>query len=352
MATTLARIMNPDMTKTSKTSSHTLQDVGEAIGARERFIVASHARPDGDAVGSQMAMALALEALGKQVTVVSADPPPEVCRALPGVDTIVIGPTVAGEWDAAIVMECGELARTGLAGLDGTFAINIDHHLGNTLYGDVNYFDESAAACGELVHDIIGALGVPLTAQIARHLYVAILTDTGSFHHGAISARTFDICSRLTAAGADPAALAHQMFDQYGVGRLKVLGAVLTDMRLVGNDGVAVLAYDDALLTRSGATLDDLEGLVNLPLASRTVQAVVLFKTAAGEPIRVSLRSKGDVDVRAVAGTFGGGGHRNAAGCTLESSAPDACDALVTRVVAAVNAGAATAGDGDRSMGT
>tara|TARA_B100000315_G_scaffold240020_2_gene259435 strand:- start:3628 stop:4545 length:918 start_codon:yes stop_codon:yes gene_type:complete len=290
-----------------------------------------------------MAMAFALEALGKQVTVVSADPPPEACRGLPGVGTIVIGPTVAGEWDAAIVMECGELARTGLTGLDGTFAINIDHHLGNTLYGDVNYFDESAAACGELVSSVIGALGVPLTAEMATHLYVAILTDTGSFHHGAISARTFEICGRLTAAGADPPGLARQMFDQYSVGRLKVLGAVLTDMRLVGNDGVAVLAFDDALLTRSGATLDDLEGLVNLPLASRTVQAVVLFKTAAGEPVRVSLRSKGGVDVRAVASAFGGGGHRNAAGCTLESSTPDARDAIVTRVVAAVNEAAAAA---------
>ena len=131
-------------------------------------------------------MALALKALGKHVRLISADPPPDICRVLPGVDEIEVTSTVTGDWDAAIIMECGDLSRTGLTGLSGGFVVNIDHHIGNTLYGAINYFDESAAACGELVFTVIQALDVALTAEIASHLYIAILNDTGSFHHGPI----------------------------------------------------------------------------------------------------------------------------------------------------------------------
>ena len=335
---------------TSKIASHAVGDVCGAIRAHRRFIVTSHERPDGDATGSQVAMALALKALGKHVRLISADPPPDICRALPGVDEIEVASTVTGDWDAAFIMECGDLSRTGLTGLSGGFVVNIDHHIGNTLYGAINYFDESAAACGELVFTVIQALDVALTAEIASHLYIAILTDTGSFHHGPISARTFDVCRHLTVAGATPSALARQAFDQYQVGRLKVIGVMLNEMQLESQNRVAVLALDDVLLAQSGATLDDTDGLVNLPLTTSEVQAVVLFKSAVGEPLRVSLRSKGTVDVRAVAVAFGGGGHTNAAGFTLEATT-EKRDVVVQQVVAAGEAALGRGNGKSRSKG-
>src|SRR5689334_21331298 len=155
--------------------------IAEVIHARQRFVIASHARPDGDAIGSSLAMAFALKQLGKQVRVVSKDAPPAPMLVFPGVPDIEVTTEVQDPGDAVIVMECGDLKRTGVAGLDTGFVINIDHHPGNTMYGALNWFDLSAAACGEMVFELIEALGVPLSYEIATHVYVAILTDTGSF---------------------------------------------------------------------------------------------------------------------------------------------------------------------------
>jgi len=146
----------------------------EAISTRQRFVISSHARPDGDAIGSQMAMACALRALGKEVVVVNADAAPETLMSLPGVAGIRIATDAGGPFDAAIIMECADLTRTGVTGLDRAFVINIDHHPGNTNFGQINWFDAGAAACAEMVFDLVLALGVPLSPDIATHVYLAI----------------------------------------------------------------------------------------------------------------------------------------------------------------------------------
>ena len=150
------------------------------VRTRQRFVIASHVRPDGDAIGSQLAMASALRHLGKEVRVVNRDPAPPPLSGFPGVADIEIAERVDDPGDAVIVMESGDLLRTGVAGLERGFIINIDHHVGNTMFGAVNWVDVSAAACGEMVFDLVRELGVPLTYDIALHLYIAILTDTGS----------------------------------------------------------------------------------------------------------------------------------------------------------------------------
>ena len=163
-------------------SENAIADIRDAIVARRRFLITSHARPDGDSIGSQLAMAYALEAMGKEVRLVNADPAPDHYMEFPGLDRIEIARAIEErDADALIVMESGDLKRTGVAGLEGRFTINIDHHQGNTAYGDINWVDLGAAACGEMVYDVIAALGVPLTIEIATHIYLAILTDTGSF---------------------------------------------------------------------------------------------------------------------------------------------------------------------------
>jgi len=258
-----------------------MQAIVEAIQARQRFVISSHARPDGDSIGSQLAMAYALRALGKEVVVINADPAAPTLMALPGVPEIRISPTVEAlddrGFDAAIIMECGDLARTGVQGLDRSLVINIDHHPGNTGYGQLNWFDETAAACGEMVFDLVAALGVPLTREIATHVYLAILTDTGSFHYSSISPRTFEMCRDTLLAGVDPVQMARM----------------------------------------AGGTYDDTEGLINEPLTVKEIQAVVFFKQIENDSYRVSMRSKGSIDIGSVAKEFGGGGHKNAAGCTV-----------------------------------
>ena len=335
--------MNRSETMTPATAKPVVDEICDAIHARRRFLITSHARPDGDAVGSQLAMAYALLALGKDVRIVNADPAPEHYMEFPGVDHIEIArEVIETDADALIVMESGDLARTGIRGLEGRFTINIDHHQGNTNYGTLNWLDESAAACGELVFELVQKLGIPLTMEIATHVYLAILTDTGSFHHSNITPRTFDICRQTVEAGVNPAAMARRVFDSNSFGKLKLIGALLDEMELLAEGRLAVLSLNDDVLNATGTTYNDTEGLINLPLTAREIQAVAFSKVGADGDIRVSLRSKYDVDVRAVASRHGGGGHKNAAGFTVKGPLAAVRTQVLAEVIEAVALGMQT----------
>jgi len=313
-------------------------EIRDAILQRQRFVITSHARPDGDAIGSQLAMAYALRQLGKTVRLVDKDPAPPQFQNFPGVDNIEVSTIVHGQFDAAIVMECGDLTRTGVEGFDQYFVINIDHHPGNTLYGAIDWFDEGAAACAEMVVDVIDALGVTLTPEMATHIYVAILTDTGGFHFSHITPRTFDICRRCTEAGAQPEAIARAVFDSSTMARLRLMGAVLHDLEFEAGGRVALANLSLRLLEVTGATQEDSEGLINMPLSVKEIQAVAFFKEVAPDSYRVSMRSKEDVDVNRVAKTFGGGGHKNAAGCTLTGRYADVREKLLEELCRSLTA--------------
>jgi len=165
-----------------------------------------------------------------------------------------------------------------------------------------------------MVFDLVEALGVPLTIEIATHVYLAILTDTGSFHYSNITPKTFDICQRAVSAGVNPAAMARRVFDQNSFGKLRLIGRLLADMELFADGRLAVMYLSDDIMNATGTTYNDTEGLINLPLTAREIQAVVFFKLGANGDIHVSMRSKYDVDVRSIAARHGGGGHKNAAG--------------------------------------
>ena len=322
-----------------------IESIVEAMAQRQRFLLVSHARPDGDSIGSELALAFALRSLGKDVRVVNRDLAPAYLHSFPGVTELEVTDNVQGVYDAVVVLECGSLERTEVSGLDRYFVINIDHHVGNKNYGDLNWFDESAAACGEMVFDIVMGLGVPLSRAIATHLYVAIITDTGAFHHANITERTFEICRQTAAAGVSPATVASHVYQNSSVGKLRVTGALLDRMDLVDDGRVAVLSVDDGILQATGCASDDLEGLINMPLAAQDIQAVVMFKTTDGN-FRISLRSKNEINVRAVATRYGGGGHRNAAGFSVAAETADTRADIVADVVAAVKAAAQSADAG------
>ena len=321
------------------TAASAVRRICDEILRRQRFLLTSHARPDGDSIGSQLAMAFALDALGKNVRIVNADPAPDHYQDFPGMDRIEIATHVSPDVDAVIVMECSDLSRAGVAGLEGEFLVNIDHHAGNKLYGAVNWHDESAAACGEMVFDVIRELHVPLSLEIATHIYLAILTDTGSFHHSNITPRTFDICRQTVEAGVNPAAMARRVFDSNSFGKLKLIGALLDSMQLADEGRLAILYMDEAMLSSCGCTHNDTEGLINLPLTAREIQAVVFFKVGPSGDVRVSMRSKYDVDVRAVAGQFGGGGHKNASGFTVAEPLDQVRPRIIQLLVDAIEHG-------------
>jgi phosphoesterase RecJ-like protein len=313
-------------------------DIVDAIHRRQRFVVTSHARPDGDAIGSSLAMAYALRHLGKDVRVVLRDPSPPQFDTCPGVNDIIVGDRLEDPGDAVLVMECGDLSRPGIAGLERGYVINIDHHTGNTMYGALNWFDPSAAACGEMVFDLIRALGVPLTLNIATHVYVAVLTDTGGFHYSNITPRTFEICRECTEAGVNPSAIARAVYDSNRIGRLKLFRAVLNGMQLDRTERIATMFVTRQMAAECGATYEDTEGLVNFPLSAREVLAVVFFKENGPDDWRISLRSKSDIDINVVAKEFGGGGHKNASGCGVSGTFEQWKPVFEQKVTAAIEA--------------
>lgn len=315
-----------------------LQQIVTEIHRRQRFVVTSHARPDGDAIGSSLAMAYALRHLGKDVRVVNRDPSPPQFETCPGVEDIIVTDQVDDPGDAVIVMECGDLTRPGISGLDRGYVINIDHHQGNTLYGALNWFDVSAAACGEMVYDLILALGVPLSLEMATHVYVAVLTDTGGFHYSNITPRTFEICRACAEVGVNPSAIARAVYDSNKIGRLKLFRAVLNEMQFDATEQIATMVVTKQLAADCGATYEDTEGLVNFPLSAKEVQAVVFFKENGADDWRVSLRSKGDINVNAVAREFGGGGHKNASGCSVRGTFAQWKPVFELKVTAAIEA--------------
>jgi phosphoesterase RecJ-like protein len=284
-------------------------------------------------------MAYALRALGKDVSVVNSDAATASLMVFPGVPGIEIAARVDGVFDAAIIMECSDLGRTGVQGLDRFFVINIDHHPGNSGYGQINWFDATAAACAEMVYELIGALEVPLSLEIATHIYLAILTDTGSFHYSGISPRTFEISRDALLAGVDPVLVARSVYDSNSMGRLRMLGAVLNGMQVDETGRVAVVYLDQEMTRAAGGTYEDTDGLVNLPLTVKEIEAVVFFKQSEGDEYRVSLRSKGDIDVGAVAKEFGGGGHKNAAGFKVRGALNATRDGVLREVTEAIALG-------------
>ncbi len=340
--------MTPTATETATATA--LARIVEHVRRHHRFVVTSHARPDGDAIGSSMAMAYALRHLGKDVRVVSSDPPPPPLAPFPGVGDIEVTSRVDDAGDGVIVMECGTLVRTGIDGLERGYVVNIDHHVGNSMYGAINWFDVSAAACGEMVFDLVRALGVPLTREIATHVYVAILTDTGSFHFSNITPRTFEICRQCIEAGVDPTVVARTIYDSRTLAQLRVHGALLDRMRLDATGRIATLSIDQALAAGLGATYEDTEGVINLPLTVKEILAVAFFKEQGPGDWRVSMRSKGDVDINAIAKEFGGGGHKNASGCSARGTLGDLTALFEAKIGGAIEQATNRGGAATRSV--
>lgn len=303
------------MTTVSESTSVVPAAIVDALRVSAPVIIVGHARPDGDSIGSVMAMALALRAAGRQVRTLCSDPAPPSFAAFPHSDTLEITRDVDATGAMVVVMETGTLVRTGISGLEtASSVVNIDHHLGNTGYGAVNWYDEGAAACVEMVADAIDAIGIPWSADIATYLYLGLSTDTGSFRHSHITARSFELARRCVLAGADPVRIGQIAYDSFSLGRVRLIGELLHGMQLEADGQLAILTLTPEVHERAGSTPDESDGLINLPFTAQDIRAVCMLRTDQAGQTRVSLRSKSTVDVRSVAQRFGGGGHFNASG--------------------------------------
>ncbi len=301
-----------------------LDEIIRFIHAGETFAITSHARPDGDSLGSSLGLALALEQLGKEVVVVHADPPPRPYKDLPGLEKLVVSPTLEGDFDGLLVLECNSLERTGVAGLERYRAVNIDHHADSGEYGFLNWIDWSAAALGEMVHELASRLGAAITPAIATNLYVAILTDTGSFQFSNTTQRTFSITARLVAAGANPGEIAQAVYLSQPLSKLRLLTAVLQTLEVHPSGKIACIELTRRTLTETGAESNDTEGIVTHALSIDGVMMVAFLRQMKDDLIRVSLRSKPGYDVARIARRHGGGGHANAAGLSLTGDLAEA----------------------------
>lgn len=306
-----------------------------------RFLLTSHASPDGDAIGSELALARILRSLGKSAWIWNRDPVPAVFRVLPGAERIQVGgqgPSgFPADFDAVVVLECPDLGRTGFAeALAGAPLLNIDHHLGNQLYGQVNWVDTAAPAVGEMVHRLALDLKASIDADTATLLLLTVVSDTGGFRFSNANVAAFEAAGSLVRLGASPERVSQWLYESQPLPSLRLLGEMLPSLELHLDGRVATVTLTRGMFERAGAESGDSEGLIDHPRSLAGVAATALFKELPDGRWKTSLRSRGAVDVERVARAHGGGGHRNAAGCVLDGELAAVRSALVGELARAV----------------
>lgn len=314
-------------------------EIARRIRQGRSFVVAAHASPDGDALGSTAAMGFVLEALGKNFSLLNDSPVPPQYGWLELPAPLLETPP-DDDYDLAIVLDCGDAPRLGnlQSALDPARMAVIDHHLGNPGFGAVNWVDSGRCATGEMVAFLAKDLGVPLTGPIAMALYTAMATDTGFFSFGGTTAECMELGAEFIRGGLDVGLTGALIKNQWTMNRLRLWSEVLGQIGLRHDGQVGVIRISQTMLRRAGAGPEDCEGLINNALRIRGVTAAILARELPEGGVKFSLRSVGAVDVQAVAASLGGGGHKNASGGTLAMSLDEAETALTAAVGRAVAA--------------
>ena len=299
----------------------------------KNVLVVSHANPDGDAIGSLIAMGLALKAIGKKTTLYNESSIPAVYRFLPAVNSVVreIGNQ---NFDTAVILDCGDLERIGEAVSMVRripVIINIDHHATNAGFGNLQLIDTSACATAEIVYRLIKQLSVSIDENIATSIYTGILTDTGSFRFSNTNKAAFAICEEMMALGVDPYKIAQRVYGTYSLGRIKLLNLALDSIEISYNGRLSIMTLTQNMLKKTRTQSEDVDGLINYARRIEDVKVAALiqeYQNGDGTSetcgnYHVSLRSDGTIDVAEIASSFGGGGHSSAAGFNIESTLTD-----------------------------
>lgn len=301
-----------------------------------RVLVTCHRNPDGDALGSELGLAELADRLGVETVIVNHDATPANLSYLPGIEKVQVAEDLPQQFpegfDLVLTVECPQLSRSGFEGLSRLPILNIDHHPDNPAYGVVNFLDAEAPAVGEMVWRMFGEAGLIPSPDAATNLFVALSTDTGDFRFSNATGRAFRAAAEMVDAGARPPAVANWIHNNRSLASVRLLGEALRSLKILCGGKLALISADQEAFGRAGAGPEDTEEIVNVPRSVTGVEAVAYFKQWEPGRVRVSLRSRGGVDVREVAQSFGGGGHANAAGCTIDGE----LDEIESRVAAAV----------------
>jgi phosphoesterase RecJ-like protein len=297
-----------------------LSQVVELIENKQKFGITTHIKPDGDGVGSSLGLCWLLRSLGKSAEVIVRGEIPVSYRTLPGADAIRDVETIDNDYDAIFVIECSDLSRPGIKGLENEFTVNIDHHATSAHFGTINWIDSTASAVGEMIYNLCKAIGGRITREIAECVYMALVTDTGSFHFSNTTDRTLKVASELIKAGVKPASISEAVYNNYPWSRIELMRQVLGTVKRDASGQVAWMRQTLKMCEVAEAVDGDNNGFVNIPLAARDILAVVYMREVGENQFRVSLRSKDGINVAKVAEKFGGGGHKNASGLRVEGN--------------------------------
>jgi len=313
----------------------------EVIRGSKTFCIVGHIRPDGDCVGSQLGLALALQNEGKRVVCWNEDPVPQKYKFL-NADGLFLQPKRGRKFDCVIAVDCASFARLGRAGrciAQRKMFINIDHHESNTRYADVNWVSAREPSCGELIYRLLKVARWPITKPIADCLFTGISTDTGSFQYATTRSGTFHAGAELVTRGANLAKICDEVYQSYPLSRARLLKHIYSKFRLTAGDRIAWFWLKKGDFARTGAQSDDTEGLIDHIRAIEPVIVACVFEELEPELTRISLRSKSDrVNVNEIAAQFGGGGHPAAAGARIPGSPLSAQRKVIAAIKRALNA--------------
>jgi len=314
-------MISPDETRSK---DQIFQQIGDAIRNHRTFAVLSHMRPDGDALGCQLAMALVLKELGKEFVVWNEDQPGDKFDFHSELQLVQLPPEEPQDFDVVLALDTATQVRLGTP-LDKVRSaklwINIDHHVSNPHYGDIAWIDPHSPATGQILFELFEHQHFPITQAVAENLYAAISTDTGSFQYPNTTARTYEIAAALVRAGVDVGKINQQIYESYPRRRLELLRELLNSAKFSANDRIASFSLTREAASRLGVTPEDNEGLIDVIRAVKSVQAAVFFEELPEGKIRISMRSKTPkIDVSEIAMAFNGGGHKLAAGARIRGS--------------------------------
>jgi len=307
------------------------QRIKEAVDRGRHFLVATHIDPDGDALGSAFALCFALRSLGKDASVYLKDDVPYRYAFLPKPEPVLKEMPKNG-YDTVLIVDCGDLSRVGKgygALKDAGYLINIDHHETNDAFGQINIVDQRASSSAELLYLIVKALGVKMSYEIAVNLYTGVITDTGSFRYESTTARAFSICEEMAGHGVVPSYVAGEVYESHPKERFALLCLVLGTLEFFRDDRVALAFVTQEMFAKTGTDREFTEGFVEQIKEIRGIEVACILRELEDGRFKASMRSKGNLDVAEIAHRVGGGGHKKAAGCTLEGGIMEAKNTLI-----------------------
>jgi phosphoesterase RecJ-like protein len=297
-----------------------IKRIADIIRSGKRFLISAHIRLDGDALGSELALFLALRDMGKEAVIYNQDDTPQMYAFLPGLDAVTHTLEAVEGFDAAFLLDCSDFERVGdewakIAAMEKV--VNIDHHISNDFFSDLSLVDVEASSTGEILYRLMIDMGVAITKDIAINLYTAILTDTGSFRYSNTAASTLAVASDLVLAGVDPRWVAENVYESRTIEQVALLREALGTLEIHEDIRTGIMSVSRQMMADTGAMPEHTDGFVDLIRSIGSITVAVFLQETSGNYYKISFRSKGEVNVERVAASFGGGGHVNASACRI-----------------------------------